>query len=121
MTTPDVARASWRAFCDLLAQGGDLLLRDDLGLTDLDRAEGLRYLGRLLQNGLASYLENPGPRHPRFSSLPPHCGFGLDNPDNVYSSAGIDSNLEYRIAGTGGRSANFASRPRTRNSRHRNA
>ena len=99
---PDDARASWREFCRLLEQGGDLLLRDDLGLTDLDRAEGLRYLGRLLQNGLASYLENPGPRHPRFTSLPPHCGFGLDNPDNVYSSAGIDPNLDYRISGTRG-------------------
>jgi hypothetical protein len=95
-------RAAWREFCSLLEQAGDVLVRDDLGLTDLDRGEGLRYLGRLLQNGLVSFLENPGPRHPRFSSLPPHCGFGLDNPDNVYSSAGIDPNLEYRITGTRG-------------------
>ena len=25
-----------------------------------------------------------------FRTLPEHCGFGLDNPDNVYSSAGIN-------------------------------
>ena len=98
----DDPQVAWREFCALLEQAGDLLQRDDLGLTDLDRAEGLRYLGRLLQNGLASFLENPGPRHPRFSSLPPHCGFGLDNPDNVYSSAGIDPQLDYRISGTRG-------------------
>ena len=34
--------------------------------------------------------------------MPPHCGFGLDNPDNVYSSAGIDPQLDYRISGTRG-------------------
>jgi hypothetical protein len=95
-------QGAWREFCTLLEQAGSVLTRDDLGLTDLDRAEGLRYLGRLLQNGLLSFLENPGPRHPRFSSLPPHCGFGLDNPDNVYSSAGIDPDLDYRITGTRG-------------------
>ena len=101
-TTADDPQVAWREFCELLEQAGAVLARDDLGLTDLDRAEGLRYLGRLLQNGLLSFLENPGPRHPRFSSLPAHCGFGLDNPDNVYSSAGIDPNLEYRITGTRG-------------------
>jgi len=99
VSDPQVA---WSEFCTLLEQAGALLARDDLGLTDLDRAEGLRYLGRLLQNGLVSFLDNPGPRHPRFSSLPAHCGFGLDNPDNVYSSAGIDPNLDYRITGTRG-------------------
>jgi hypothetical protein len=31
-----------------------------------------------------------------------HCGFGLDNPDNVYSSAGIDPELDDRITGTRG-------------------
>src|SRR4051794_30791942 len=98
----DDAQVAWREFCALLEQAGAVLARDDLGLTDLDRAEGLRYLGRLTQNGLLSFLENPGPRHPRFSSLPSHCGFGLDNPDNVYSSAGIDPSLHYRISGTRG-------------------
>ncbi len=94
--------AAWRAFCDLLAEAGAVLERDDLGLDDLDRAEGLRYLGRLTQNGLLSFLENPGPRHPQLRALPSHCGFGLDNPDNVYSSAGINPALDYRITGARG-------------------
>jgi hypothetical protein len=96
------ARSSWSEFCGLLDDAGTLLLRDDLGLDEFDRAEGLRYLARLTQNGLASFLEDPGPRHPRFRSLPEHCGFGLDNPDNVYTSAGIDARFDYRIRGTRG-------------------
>ncbi len=123
MTAPSTydPRDTWREFCVLLEQASAVLERDDLGLTDLDRAEGLRYLGRLLQNGLLSFLEKPGPRHPRFASLPPHCGFGLDNPDNVYASAGIDPEFDYRVHGTRGTIAylsfaaqnqNFAARSR---------
>lgn len=93
---------AWKEFCDLLQQASAVIDRDDLGLTDFDRAEGHRYLARLLQNGLVSFLENRGPRFPVLRSMPPHCGFGLDNPDNVYSGAGIDPRYTYRITGTRG-------------------
>ena len=92
----------WDELCDLLKQAGSLLERDDLGLTDFDRGEGLRYLARLAGVGLESFLENQGPRRPEFRRLPPHAGFGLDNPDNVYMSAGIDPTLDYRISGNRG-------------------
>jgi hypothetical protein len=97
----DSGRA-WDEFCELLRDAGAILQRDDLGLDTFDRAEGLRYLARLTQNGLSSFLENPGPRHPRLRALPEHCGFGLDNPDNVYQSAGINPAFDYRIRGTRG-------------------
>lgn len=92
----------WDEFCDLLKQAGRLLERTDLGLTDFDRGEGLRYLARLTGVGLVNFLENPGPRRPEFRRLPAHAGFGLDNPDNVYSSAGIDPAHDYRITGKRG-------------------
>lgn len=98
----DDAIDAWRQFCDLLAQGAEVLRRDDLGLDDFDRGEGLRYLSRLAQNGLVSFVEQPGPLHPVFRAIPDHCGFGLDNPDNVYSGAGIDPRHDYRITGTRG-------------------
>ncbi len=94
--------AAWEEFCSLLADAGAVLQRDDLGLDTFDRAEGLRYLARLTQNGLSSFLENPGPRHPRLRALPEHCGFGLDNPDNLYQSVGINPTFDYRITGTRG-------------------
>jgi len=92
----------WDEFCDLLKQAGGLLDREDLGLTDFDRGEGLRYLARLAGVGLVSFLENQGPLRPEFRSLPAHAGFGLDNPDNVYMSAGIDPRYDYRIHGSRG-------------------
>ncbi len=92
----------WNEFCDLCKEAGSLLERPDLGLTDLDRGEGLRYLARLLGVGLVNALENPGPLRPEFRRLPPHAGFGLDNPDNVYMSAGIDPSHDYRISGRRG-------------------
>ncbi|HQV57462.1 MAG TPA: DUF1214 domain-containing protein [Ilumatobacteraceae bacterium] len=98
---PDPA-GLWTEFCQLLVKAGAVLQRDDLDLDDFDRAEGVRYLGRLAQNGLSAFMENPGPLHPAFRSLPEHCGFGLDNPDNVYSSAGIDPNRDYVIRGSRG-------------------
>jgi hypothetical protein len=92
----------WKEFCGLLEQAGQILERDDLGLTDFDRGEGLRYLARLAGVGLESFLEHQGPRRPEFRRLPAHAGFGLDNPDNVYMSAGIDPTLDYRISGRRG-------------------
>lgn len=99
---PVDVRAAWHEFTALLDQASEVLVRDDLGTDEFDRAEGLRYLTRLLQNGLVSFLEDPGPRFPRFRALPEHCGFGLDNPDNLYLGAGIDARLDYRIRGTRG-------------------
>ena len=92
----------WAEFCDLLKEAGKLLERDDLQPSDFDRGEGLRYLARLAGVGLVSFLENQGPLRPEFRALPAHAGFGLDNPDNVYVSAGIDPRYDYRIHGTRG-------------------
>jgi hypothetical protein len=96
------ATEAWNEFCDLLKEAGRLLERPDLGLTDFDRGEGLRYLARLVGIGLVNALENPGPLRPEFRRLPPHAGFGLDNPDNVYLSVGIDPRHDYRISGRRG-------------------
>lgn len=93
---------TWAEFCDLLKEAGAVLLRDDLRPNAFDRGEGLRYLARLTQVGMVSFLENPGPLRPQFRALPANAGFGLDNPDNVYMSATIDARYDYRIRGSRG-------------------
>lgn len=112
---------AWNEFCELLKKGGEVLLRDDLDTSLFDRAEGLRYLGRLLRAGLVSFSESTGPRHPRFRAMPELVKMGLDNPDNYYLSAGIDAKYRYRIRGRRGsihymsfaaQSQNFAARDR---------
>lgn len=93
---------AWSEFCDLLKKAGDVILRDDLETNVFDRAEGHRYLGRLLRAGLFSFSENTGPRYPRFRPMPDLVKMGLDNPDNYYVSASVNPEFSYRIRGTRG-------------------
>ena len=113
--------AAWSEFCDLLKRAGEVILRDDLETSAFDRAEGLRYLSRLLRAGLHSFAENPGVRQPRFRTMPEDVKIGLDNPDNYYLGAPVDPRHEYRIRGRRGtihymsfaaQSQNFAARER---------
>ena len=93
---------AWNDFCDLLKKAGDVILRDDLARSTFDRAEGHRYLGRLLRAGLQSFCENQGPLYPVFRAMPEMVKMGLDNPDNFYLGASIHSHYEYRIRGNRG-------------------
>jgi len=113
--------SAWREFCELLAKAGDVLVREDLDTSAFDRAEGLRYLSRLLRAGLVSFVESTGPAHPLFRALPDMVKMGLDNPDNYYLSASIDPRRDYRIRGSRGsihylsfaaQNQNFAARDR---------
>lgn len=93
---------AWVEFCNLLKKAGDVILREDLGTSAFDRAEGLRYLGRLLRAGLFSFSENPGPEYPFFRTMPEGVKMGLDNPDNYYRSAAVNPRYDYRIRGNRG-------------------
>ncbi len=112
---------AWSEFCELLKKAGEVLQREDLGTSPFDRAEGLRYLSRLLRAGLVSFAESSGPEHPVFRAMPEGVKMGLDNPDNYYVSASVKGNLSYRIRGRRGsihylsfaaQNQNFAARER---------
>jgi len=92
----------WGEFCDLLKKAGDVILREDLARDTFDRAEGHRYLLRLLRAGTQSFGERTGPTHPRFRAMPALVKMGLDNPDNYYLGAGISAKYTYRIRGKRG-------------------
>jgi hypothetical protein len=110
---------AWDDFCELLKKAGEVILREDLETSTFDRAEGLRYLSRLLRAGLHSFAENPGKENPRFRTMPEDVKMGLDNPDNYYVGAPVDPRYTYRIRGRRGtihymsfaaQSQNFAAR-----------
>ena len=48
----------WSDFCDQLKISGENVLKSSLALSELDKAEGIRYLTRLLRIGLEMHLEN---------------------------------------------------------------
>lgn len=95
--------SAWRAFCDRLKQAGAVVLRDETPNTPFDRAEGFRYLTRLLRAGLESQLEYGDPRFPGFYQLSNETlKIGNDNPDNLYQNCTISGRYEYRIRGERG-------------------
>jgi hypothetical protein len=91
--------AAWTEFCELLKRAGEVLLREDVGASTFERAEGLRYLTRLLRAGLYAFAETTGPLHPVFRPMPDLVKMGLDNPDNYYLSASVSPKHRYRIRG----------------------
>jgi len=94
---------SWSAFCRALEEAGQAVLREGTPKEPFERAEGIRYLTRLLRAGLESQLEYADPRQPGFFQLSNETiKIGNDNPDNVYWNARISGRHEYRITGTRG-------------------
>ena len=95
--------SDWQDFCERLKQLGDVVLREGTPATPFDRAEGFRYLTRLLRAGLESQLEFGDPRFPGFYQLANETiKIGNDNPDNFYQNCTISGRYEYRIEGTRG-------------------
>jgi len=93
----------WTAFCDeLKAAGGEILAEGTPG-DDVSRAEGFRYLTRLLRLSLEKHIEFGDPRCPQFYSLSHETAkIGNDNPDNYYLNCAVDGSLDYRIRGNRG-------------------
>lgn len=98
---------AWRDFCRALERAGDVILSEKAPATPLDRAEGYRYLTRLVREMLYSTVENADPDFPRLHELD-RVKIGADNPDNVYLSANIRGDRTYRITGTRGTIAYFS-------------
>lgn len=94
---------AWNEFCDTLKRAGQQVLRPEAPDTMLDRAEGWRYLTRLLRIGLEMHLEFADPDFPGFFAPSHETGkIGADNPDNLYLMARIAGRNEYRIRGRRG-------------------
>ena len=98
-----VSGATWAQFCDALKAAGQEVLRPETPATELDRAEGWRYLTRLTRVALEMMLEFGDPDFPVFyQASNTTLKIGGDNPDNVYWNATIAGDREYRLRGTRG-------------------
>ena len=94
---------AWEDFCDGLKEAGQLVFSEKAPANPFDRAEGYRYLSRMLRAGLESFLEAGDPAFPVLR-CPVHetIKMGADNPDNYYQTAAINPDYDYRITGTRG-------------------
>ena len=93
-----VSGEAWRDFCDRLKAAGDAILADGFPDSPFDRAEGFRWLTRLVVHATQMEVEAGDPRHPFFIRYEtPHNQWGGPNPDNVYLRANVDPSCTYRI------------------------
>src|SRR5262245_20688026 len=88
--------SAWEEFCDALRRTGRAVIEQAPG-DPLDRAEGLRYVGRLATHALRSFLEESDPAHPRIAASTPM--IGGDNPDYAYTNCAVSGRHEYRLRG----------------------
>ncbi len=106
---------AWAEYCRRTQNAAKLVMAaapDD----PFDRAEGLRYVGRIAQHGLQSFIEESDPATPIVThSLPK---LGGDNPDYVYSVAALSGAYEYRLRGRLGDSSLSRDRDLSRRRRH---
>ena len=91
---------TWAEFCDRLKDAGQVILRPEAPATEINRAEGWRYLSRLTRVALEMMLEHADTDFPSFySASHPTAKIGADNPDNLYFNATVTGDREYRLRG----------------------
>ena len=90
----------WANHCDTIKATGMEILSSADGLDDVNQAEGLRYLTRLLRGSYEKFIEFSEPLDPHmFKMSDERSGYGGDNPDNIYTASPIQSGQVYEISG----------------------
>jgi len=94
---------TWHDFCDTIKKAGDVIMRETSPADPLTRAEGFRYLSRIMRATVEAFIEYSDPLAPvLFRPIHETAKLGADNPDNYYQHATISGKHEYRIYGTRG-------------------
>ena len=95
-----ISGESWRQFCDRLKAAGDPIFASDSPSDALNRAEGTRYLTRLVRAALETFVEFKDPVAPTLRrTVHETIKMGADNPDNWYENAPVHGDYEYRLTG----------------------
>lgn len=89
---------AWHQWCDRLKAAGDTILQPGFPESPSDRAEGFRWLTRLMVHATQIEIEAGDPLHPHFVRYEtPTNQWGGPNPDNIYLRANVDPQASYRI------------------------
>ena len=97
------ATAAWHGFCRALETTGTQALAKTLTHDEVDLAEGLRHMARMVTLTLMGSLENKDSLHPYlWPALDPHRKMGGDNPQGLYLSGPVNGADTFRLRGTRG-------------------
>ena len=107
LTLPVAAGAEpadpWQTFVGELARAGEVIHRKETPADPITRAEGYRYLSRLIRRGLETALEFDDPAHPHlFRANTRSMLTGGTTADAVYVHGFIDGSRTYKIRGDRG-------------------
>jgi len=98
-----VTGETWNAFAEAIRDAGKVVLAEHVPGAPTDRAEGFRYLGRLVNAALTMMVEFADADYPEFGRLmDTSIKWGLDNIDCLYAKCSIRPDGTYRIRGSGG-------------------
>jgi len=98
-----IGERAWRELVGSLADAARTITGPTGAANALERAEGFRYLTRLLAAGLEMHLERADPERPSFTRmLSPIRKFLGDNPDVLYEYVPLDGARRYRVRGRRG-------------------
>jgi hypothetical protein len=98
-----VGERAWREFLGALADAAKTITGPTGAANALERAEGFRYLTRLIGAGLEMHLERADPARPTFTRmLSPIRKFLGDNPDVLYEVVPLEGARRYRVRGRRG-------------------
>ncbi len=94
---------AWQRFTDDLNTAGETIIGQFGAANARERAEGFRYLTRLLSIGLDLHLEHADPQYPTFTRMINDTRkFIGDNPDATYDYASLSCDVSYLITGQRG-------------------
>lgn len=95
--------SAWHAFCDRLKSVGDHVMRPEVPADAFTRAEGYRYLTRVLRSAFDIFTEHADPRFPViYRPCDEIVKYGGDDPDKYLQKCAVSGDHEYLIRGERG-------------------
>lgn len=95
------ARAAWDALLKAMAEATSRVYSEEMGLNEVDRAEGMRALAQTFSLAAELHIEKGNPREPAFTNWMASGRKVLgDNPDARYDSAPVSPDYTYEVYGT---------------------
>ncbi|MEO9968430.1 MAG: DUF1214 domain-containing protein [Hyphomonadaceae bacterium] len=95
------ARLAWQKLIDTMSEMTSRIYSEEMGLAEVDRAEGMRALAQTFSLAHELFIEKGNPREPAFTNWMASGRKVLgDNPDARYDSAPVSPDHVYEVYGT---------------------